>query len=65
MKMWVNTFLIEDTSQQPAMMIGTISQLHKGGGTKKTSDQRPLLVLLNSWYQLLNYVVNERLIFFV
>ena len=41
-------------------MNGTISQLHKGGSTNKTSDQRPV-VLLNSVYQLLNYIINERL----
>jgi len=41
-------------------MNSTILQLHKGGGTNKTSDQRPV-VLLNSVYQLLNYVINERL----
>jgi len=41
-------------------MHGTISQLHKGGGTNKTSDQRPV-ALLNSVYQLLTYVINERL----
>jgi len=35
-------------------------QLHKGGGTTKMSDTRPA-VLLNSMYQLLNYVINERL----
>jgi len=39
---------------------GTISQLHKGGSTNKTSDQRPV-VLLNSGYQLLNYIINEQL----
>jgi len=38
----------------------TISQLHKGGSTNKTFDQRPV-VLLNSGYQLLNYIINERL----
>jgi len=43
-----------------ATMNGTISQLHKGAGTNRPSDQRPL-VLLNSMYQLLNYVINERL----
>jgi len=61
-KMWVNEILTEDTSQQRATMNGTISQLHKGRGTNKTSDQRPV-VLLNrdSVYQLLNYVINERL----
>ena len=41
-------------------MNGTISQLHKGGRTNKTSNQRPV-VLLNSGYQLLNYIINERL----
>jgi len=41
-------------------MNGTISQLHKGGSTNKTSDQRPV-VLLKSGYQLLNYIINERL----
>ena len=51
-KMWVNEVLTEDTSQQQATMNGTISQLHKGGGTNKTSDQRPV-VFLNSVYQVL------------
>jgi len=32
----------------------------KGGCTNKTSDPRPV-VLLNSGYQLLNYIINERL----
>jgi len=41
-------------------MNGTISQLHKGGSTNKTSDQRPV-ALLDSGYQLLNYIINERL----
>jgi len=41
-------------------MNGTISQLHKGGSTNKKSDQRQVL-LLNSGYQLLNYIINERL----
>jgi len=41
-------------------MNGTISQLHKGGCTNQPLDQRPV-VLLNSVYQLLNYVMNERL----
>jgi len=59
-KMWVNTNLTEDTSRQRATMNCTISQLHKGGGTNKTSDQRPV-VLLNSVYQMLNYVINQRL----
>jgi len=60
LKMWVNDILTEDTSRQRATMNGTISQPHKGGGTNKTSDQRPV-VLLNSMNQLLNYVINERL----
>jgi len=59
-KMWVNEILTENTSRQRATINGTISQLHKGGSTNKTSDQRPE-VLLNSVYQLLNYVMNERL----
>jgi len=59
-KMWVNEILTEDTSRQQAMMNGTIVQFHKGGGTHKTSDQRKV-VLLKSLYQLLNYVINERL----
>jgi len=41
-------------------MNGTISQLHKGGSTNLTSDQKPV-VLLNDGYQLLNYIINERL----
>jgi len=41
-------------------MKGTISQLHKGGSTNKTSDQRPV-VLLNSGYQLLNYIINKQM----
>jgi len=61
-KMWVNEILTEDTSlsRQRETMNGTISQLHKGGGTNRPSDQRPV-VLLNSVYQFLNYVINERL----
>jgi len=41
-------------------MNGTISQLYKGGSTNKMSVQRPV-VLLNSGYQLLNYIINKRL----
>ena len=59
-KIWVNEILTEDTSRQRATMNGTILQLHRGGGTNKTLDQR-LIDLLNSVYQLLNYVINERL----
>jgi len=58
-KMWVNEILSKDTIRQRATMNSTISQLHKGGGTNKTSDRRPV-VLLNSGYELLNYVINER-----
>jgi len=57
-KMWENDILTEDTSRQRAKMKGTISQLHKGGGTNEMSDQGPV-VLLNLVYQLLNYVINE------
>jgi len=60
LKMCVNEFLTEDTSRQRATMNGTISQLHKGEGTDKTSDQWPV-VLLNSVYLVLNYVINELL----
>jgi hypothetical protein len=38
-KMWVNEILTEATCRQRSTMNGTISQLHKGGGTNKTSDQ--------------------------
>jgi len=54
-KMWVNEILTEDTSRHRETMNGTISQLHKGAGTNRPWDQRPV-VLLNSVYQLLNYV---------
>jgi len=53
-KMWVNEILTEDTSRKRKTMNGTILQLHKGEGTNRPSDQRPV-VLLNSVYQLLNY----------
>jgi len=58
--MWVNEILTEDTSRQRETMNGTIPQLQKGGDTNRPSDQRPV-VLLNSVYQLLNYIINERL----
>jgi len=51
---------IDTARQSRSTMNGTISQLHKGGSTNKTSDQRPV-VLLNSGYQVLNYIINERL----
>jgi len=63
---WVNELLtlpektVDATCQSRFTMNGTIAQLHKGGSTNKMSDQRPV-VLLNSWYQLLNYIINERL----
>jgi len=56
--MWVNEILTEDTSRQQATMNGTISQLHKSKGTNKTTNQRRV-VLQNSVYQLLNYVIDE------
>jgi len=56
----VNEILTEDTSRQRETMNGTILQHYKGGGTNKPSDPGPV-VLLNSVYQLLNYVINERL----
>jgi len=49
--MWVKEILTEDTSRRRETIHGTISQLHKGGGTNKPLDQRPV-VLLNSVYQL-------------
>jgi len=51
--------LTEDTRRQRATNV-TILQLHKGGGTNQPLDQRTV-VLLNSVYQLLNYVINELL----
>ena len=59
-KIWVNEILTEDTNRQRAMMNDAISKLLKGEGSNKTLNQRPV-VLLNSVYQLLNYVMNERL----
>jgi len=57
-KIWVNEILTEDTNRQRAMMNDAISKLLKGEGSNKTLNQRPV-VLLNSVYQLLNYVINE------
>jgi len=59
-RMWVNEILTEDTSRQRETMNGTISQLQKGGGTNRSSDQRSV-DLLNSVYQLMNYIINEQL----
>jgi len=62
---WVNEILtlpektIDTERQSRSAMHGTISQLHKGGSTNKTSAQKPV-VLLSSGYQLLNYIINER-----
>jgi len=56
---WENEILtlpekpIDTARQSRSTMNGAISQLHKGGSTNKTSDQRPV-VLLNRVYQLLN-----------
>ena len=63
---WVNEILtlperiIDAARQSQSTMNGTLSQLHKGDSTNKTSNQRPV-VLLNSGYQLLNCIINERL----
>jgi len=51
---------IDTARQSRSTMNGTISQLHKRGSTNKTSDQRSV-VLLSSGYQLLNYIISERL----
>ena len=65
-QVWVNEVLtlpektIDTSRQRRSTMNGTISRLRKGGSTNKTSDQR-LVVLLNSRYQRLNYIINERL----
>jgi len=62
---WVNEILtlpektIDTACQSQSTMNSTIFLLHKGGSTNKTSDQRPV-VLLNSGYQLLNYIINLR-----
>jgi len=63
---WVNEILtllkktIDTARQIHSTINSTIFQLHKGGSTNKTSDQRPV-VLVNSGYQLLNYIINKRL----
>jgi len=51
---------IDTAHQSWSTMNGTISQRHKGGSTNKMSDQRPV-VLLNSGYQVLDYIFNEQL----
>jgi len=63
---WVNEILnlpektINTAHQSRFTINGTVSQLHKGGSTNKMSHQRPV-VLLNSGYQLLNYIIDKRL----
>jgi len=63
---WVKEILtlpkktINTARKSQSTMNGTISQVHKGGSSNRTSDQRPVM-LLNSVYQLLNYIINERL----
>jgi len=63
---WVNDLFtlpdktIDTERRNRSTVNGTISQLHKGGSKNKTSHHRPV-VLLNSGYQLLNYIINERL----
>jgi len=42
-KMRVNEILTENASRQRATMNSTISQIHKGGGMNKMSDQRPVV----------------------
>ena len=66
MQEWMNGILTllaktdhTETCQKRATMNGTISQFYKGGSTNKSSDQRPV-VLLNSVYQLLNYIINKQ-----
>jgi len=60
---WVNEILtlrektIDIARQSQSTMNGTISQLYKGSRTNGMSDQRPV-VLLNSGYQLLDYIFN-------
>ena len=48
--------IIDTARQSWYNMNGTISQLHKGGSINKTSDQSSV-VLLNSGYELLNYIL--------
>jgi len=63
---WVNEIVtlpqktINTARQSRSIMNGIISELHRGGSTNKTSNQRPV-VLLNSGYQMLNYIINEQL----
>jgi len=65
-QVWLNEILtlpgnpIDTAHHSRSTTNGTISQHRKGGSTNKTSDQRPV-VLLNSGYQLLNQIINERL----
>jgi len=59
-KMWVNEILTGNTSRLRARMNCTMSQIYKGGCTNEMSNQRPV-ILLNSVYHVLNYVIKERL----
>ena len=62
---WINMVL---TSEEPGLRLslrevhGLVALLHKGGGsTDRASDYRPV-VLLNSLFQLISYVIQERLV---
>jgi hypothetical protein len=62
---WLNEVL---TSEEPGLRLsvkevhGLVALLHKGGGSKdRASDYRPV-VLLNSLFQLVSYVIQERLV---
>jgi len=62
---WINEVL---TSEEPGLRLsvkevhGLVALLHKGGGSKdRASDYRPV-VLLNSLFQLVSYVIQERLV---
>ena len=64
---WVNEILTLPTKidhtgngQKRATMNGAISQLHKGVSTNKTSDQRPVVLLNDSVYQMLKYIINKQ-----
>ena len=60
---WINTILDPDnpTELTEQETRGMISLLHKGGTiSDKTSDLRPI-ILLNRSYQLVSYIINERL----
>ena len=63
--LWINDVL---TAEKPGLRLsakevhGLVALLHKGGGsTDRASDYRPV-VLLNSLFQLISYVIQERLV---